>query len=266
MALVQAGDVQLEYFDEGSGDVVAVLIHGAGSSASIWHTVQKELAEGGIRSLAIGTRGAGGSDHTDEDEDYHPSNYAKDLAAAVTELDLPPFVLVGHSLGTLVAAYYIRDNHDQVRGLVQIAGPDPDRQPVEGAAMPQRARAGYGQSLDSVALERWRSQHVGLPDDVRDQLRRDIDNNPPERGRGQRAPWPGLEDVAPNLDVPTMVVLGDADDVVAPAQPLQYYLSLPPEIRHLHVFHGVGHYPPAHVPGRLAGVLTRFIEEHVAAD
>ena len=129
--------------------------------------------------------------------------------------------------------------------------------------MPQRARAGYGQSQDPEVLERWRSQHVGLPDDVRDQLRRDIDNNPPERARGQRAPWPGLEAVAPNLDLPTMVVLGDADDVVAPAEPLAYYLSLPVEVRHLHVFHGVGHYPPAHVPARLAGVMQRFIEEHV---
>ena len=60
-----------------------------------------------------------------------------------------------------------------------------------------------------------------------------------------------------------VVVLGDADDVIAPAQPLQYYLSLPSEIRHLHVFHGIGHYPPAHVPERLAGVFKRFIEEHV---
>ena len=51
MALVQAGGVQLEYFDEGSGDNVAVLIHGAGSSARIWHTVQNELAGGGIRDV-----------------------------------------------------------------------------------------------------------------------------------------------------------------------------------------------------------------------
>ncbi len=263
MAVVQAGAVKLEYFEAGSGDRVAVLIHGAGSSARIWHAVQQELAAGGIRSLAIGTRGAGGSDHTDKDEHYHPSNYATDLAAAVSELNLPPFTLVGHSLGTLVAAYYVRDNPDRVVALVQIAGPDPNRQPVEGAAMPERARAGYGQSQDPAVLERWRSQHVGLPDDVRDQLRRDIDNNPPERARGQRPPWPGLEAVAPNLDIPTMVVLGDADDVVSPAQPLEYYLSLPREVRHLHVFHGVGHYPPAHVPSRLAGVMRRFIEESV---
>ena len=261
--IVQAGDVQLEYFEAGSGDRVAVLIHGAGSSARIWHTMQQELAGGGIRSLAIGMRGAGGSDRTQRDEDYHPSNYATDLAAAVGELDLPPFVLVGHSLGTLVAAYFVRDHPDPVVALVQIAGPDPNRQPAHTTAMPERARAGYGPSQDPAVLERWRSQHVGLPDDVRDQLRRDIDNNPPERMRGQRSPWPGLEGVAPNLDIPTMVVLGDADDVVPPAQPLAYYLTLPPGVRHLQVFHGVGHYPPAHVPARLAGVMRRFVDESV---
>jgi pimeloyl-ACP methyl ester carboxylesterase len=217
MVLVQAGEVRLEYFEAGSGDNVVVLIHGGGSSARIWHTVQRELAGAGIRSVAIGTRGAGGSDHTDKDDDYHPSNYARDLAAAVDEPDLPPFTLVGHSLGTLVAAYLVRDHRDRVRGLIQIAGPDPNRQPAERAATPDRARAGYGQSQDPAVLERWRSQHVG-----------------------------------------------DADDVVSPSQPLNYYLTLPAEVRHLHVFHGIGHYPPAHVPDRLAGVMQRFIEDTVS--
>ena len=44
MTLVGAGDVQLEYFESGSGEPTMVLVHGASSSARIWHAVQQELA------------------------------------------------------------------------------------------------------------------------------------------------------------------------------------------------------------------------------
>ena len=99
---------------------------------------------------------------------------------------------------------------------------------------------------------------------MREALRRDIDNNPPERPRGQRPPWEGIDDVAEKLSVPTLVVGGDADDIVHPQYPLQYYLSLPEEIRHLHVFHGVGHYLNAQAPEKLAGVFVRFLRDAVS--
>ena len=42
---VQAGEVRLETFEAGPPDgQLAVLIHGAGSSGRIWHTVQEYLA------------------------------------------------------------------------------------------------------------------------------------------------------------------------------------------------------------------------------
>ena len=55
------------------------------------------------------------------------------------------------------------------------------------------------------------------------------------------------------------LILWDADDVVDPAEPLDYFLQLNESIRHLHVFSGVGHYPNAQVPERLVGVFKRFI-------
>ncbi len=86
---VQAGEVRLETFEAGpSNGQLAVLVHGAGSSGRIWHTVQQYLAESDIRSIAIGMRGAGGSDHTPDEADYHPSNYARDLITALDTLEV----------------------------------------------------------------------------------------------------------------------------------------------------------------------------------
>ena len=123
MSKVQAGPFSLEYFDAGSGDRAMVLVHGATSSGRIWHTVQQELAERGIRSIALSLLGAGRSDRSALEEDYSPESYAKQLAGAVDALDLETFTLVGHSLGTLVAAYYARDHANRLEALVQMAGP-----------------------------------------------------------------------------------------------------------------------------------------------
>ncbi len=261
MSNVQAGPFSLEHFDAGEGDRVMVLVHGATSSGRIWHSVQSELAKQGVRSVALSLLGAGGSDRSEHEEDYHPESYAKQLADAVDALELAKFTLVGHSLGTIVAAYYARDHADRLAGLVQMAGPPI----ISELPKPGSAKIRVRNPNSPEVQARWEEQHLGLPQDVREALRRDIDNNPPERPRGQRPPWKGIDDVAEKLRMPTLVIGGDADDIVHPQYPLQYYLSLPEEIRHLHVFHGVGHYLNAQAPERLAGVFVRFLRDVVSS-
>jgi pimeloyl-ACP methyl ester carboxylesterase len=261
MSTVQAGPFRLEYFDAGEGDRVMVLVHGATSSGRIWHSVQQELAKQDIRSVALSLLGAGGSDRSEREEDYHPESYATQLADTVDALGLKTFTLVGHSLGTLVAAYYARDHAGRLEALIQMAGPPViSERPKPGSA---KIRVRNPESADVQA--RWEEQHQGLPQDVREALRKDIDSNPPERSKGQRPPWTGIDDVAANLSVPALVIGGDADDIVHLQYPLQYYLTLPEEVRHLHVFHGIGHYLNAQAPERLANVFAQFVHEHASA-
>ena len=260
MSKVQAGPFSLEYFDAGEGDRTLVLVHGATSSGRIWHSVQAELAKQGVRSIALSLLGAGGSDRSGQEADYHPESYAKQLADAVDALALSKFMLVGHSLGTIVASYYVRDHADRLEGLVQMAGPPVISElPKPGSGAKIRVRNPNSPELQA----RWEEQHLGLPMEVREALRRDIDSNPTERPRGQRPPWKGIDDVAKSLRVPTLVIGGDADDIVHPQYPLQYYLSLLEDIRHLHVFHGVGHFLNGQIPERLASVYLRFLNEVV---
>ena len=130
MAMVSAGDVNLEYFEMGQGDPTVVLVHGATSSARIWHTVQELLAESGIRSLAFSMRGAGASDRASQRVDYRPDVYALDLAAALDELGVSRFVLVGHSLGVANVLYFMRDQRaSRCRRwcLLPVARPTSDR-------------------------------------------------------------------------------------------------------------------------------------------
>ncbi|QMU68210.1 alpha/beta fold hydrolase [Streptacidiphilus sp. P02-A3a] len=95
----------------GSGERIAVLVHGIMSDSRTWRRVGPALADRGYRVIAVDLRGHGGSHPRDADPDpgsdgaetgrYAPHRYAEDLAET-----LPPGVelAVGHSLGGLALA------------------------------------------------------------------------------------------------------------------------------------------------------------------
>lgn len=266
MPMVQAGDIQLEYFEHGTGENCFVLVHGASSSAVIWDQVQRNLADAGFRSVAVSLRGAGASGRPERDEDYTPKRYAEDLALALAELKLQRFVLVGHSLGVSDVLYLLRDYGSQfeIQALVLMAGGGGGGRPAPDAAtiaeIRQRIDAASKQQ-DPAARARWEPLHVGLSEEVRDQLWQDIQNNPIERSRGQATS--GVDDmteVLNKLEVPTLVVSGDDDKVVPLGMTLPIYQKLPQDKRFMHIFHGAGHFPNAQIPHKLTDLLVHFTD------
>ncbi len=269
MALVDAGLVRLEYFDVGSGDPTVVLVHGASSSARIWHTVQVLLAQAGMRSLAIGMRGAGGSDRTTRLEDYTPSTYASDLSTALDALQVRRFVLVGHSLGVAVALEYMKEHahESEVQALVLVAGGAGSARAAADANQGKQleeALAATASEDEATRRALWEPNHLGLPEEVRDELWKDIQNNPRERLLGQRMfARPDMTQTLATMSVPTLVTAGDADGTVPIEATVQGYLKLPEEHRNLHIFYGISHFPNAQVPADLMAVMGNFIRNSV---
>ena len=72
-----------------------------------------------------------------------------------------------------------------------------------------------------------------------------------------------MTEVLAGLTIPTLVMSGDADGTVALESTLQGYLSLPIEHRHLHIFHGISHFPNAQVPDDVAHLLHSFVGAQV---
>lgn len=266
MAIVKAGDVNLEYFEIGEGDPTVVLIHGASSSARIWHVVQQQLAEAGMRTVAISMRGAGASDHTKDEKDYNPASYARDIAAALKTLEISKFVLVGHSLGVGNALNFACDNADgvDIQALILMAGGPGGGRPKQTAEQIQALRDRVKLPDPATADQRkaaWLPIHMGLPEDVRDALWADIQGNPIERLLGQGlGARKDMTEFLGQIDIPVLIVSGDNDSVVPLEYSLQMYPKIPADKRHLHVIHGVDHFPNAQIPGRIAAVYRRFIE------
>ncbi|MFJ8660332.1 alpha/beta fold hydrolase [Streptomyces sp. NPDC093795] len=85
----------------GSGDRIALLVHGIMSDHRTWRRVGPALAERGYRVIAVDLRGHGRSGRAAGPEEYGPDDYADDL---VENLPVGAELAVGHSLGGLVLA------------------------------------------------------------------------------------------------------------------------------------------------------------------
>jgi non-heme chloroperoxidase len=109
MAYVTVGkenssDIQLYYEDHGSGDPV-VLIHGYPLSGASWEKQIPVLLEAGHRVIAYDRRGFGKS--SQPTTGYNYDTFAEDLHKLVTHLKLRNFALVGFSMGGGEVARYI---------------------------------------------------------------------------------------------------------------------------------------------------------------
>jgi 3-oxoadipate enol-lactonase len=112
---VQAGSVRLAYRTWGRpGAPPVVLLHSLGDESSDWNEVAAALADS-YRLYAVDLRGHGNSDWPGE---YAAELLAGDVAGFLEALGLAQVMLVGHSLGGVVAYLLASRYPDRVTRLV----------------------------------------------------------------------------------------------------------------------------------------------------
>lgn len=97
-------DIQIHYEDHGVGQPV-VLIHGYPLSGRAWDKQLSVLLDAGHRVITYDRRGFGQSSQPTSGYDY--DTFAADLNALLEHLDLCDAVLVGHSMGTGEVTRYL---------------------------------------------------------------------------------------------------------------------------------------------------------------
>jgi non-heme chloroperoxidase len=108
--------ISLPYVEHGDASGVPVLmIHGATDSWRSYEPVLPHLPED-IHAIAVTQRGHG--DAPKPGSGYTVDDLAGDVAALIGELDLGQVVLVGHSLGSLVASRVAIDQPERLAGLI----------------------------------------------------------------------------------------------------------------------------------------------------
>jgi non-heme chloroperoxidase len=99
-----SADIKIYYEDHGAGQPV-VLIHGYPLSGRGWDKQIPALLEAGYRVITYDRRGFGQSSQPTAGYDY--DTFAADLAALLEHLDLREAVLAGHSMGTGEVTRYL---------------------------------------------------------------------------------------------------------------------------------------------------------------
>ena len=116
MSTFQHDGVSLAYDESGAtGHVSVVLLHGLSSARSTWRPLVPELTAR-HRVFTLDHRGHGESSHAPDT--YVMDHYGRDAVAFCEDVVREPAVLVGHSLGGVVAFYVAQQRPDLVRGVL----------------------------------------------------------------------------------------------------------------------------------------------------
>jgi pimeloyl-ACP methyl ester carboxylesterase len=255
-------DVTLQYADQGRRlGIPVVFLHGVTDS---WRAFEPVLARlpAAVRALAITQRGHG--DSGKPEHGYRYNDLSEDLHAFMDALDLPQAVIVGHSMGSLVAQRFAIDCPERVAGLVLMGA----FRTVRGSREVQQF---------------WDSELSALEDPVPEALVRNFQVStlardvPPEfldavvheslkvPARVWRALFrtfletPDFSDGLSRVTAPALIAWGDRDAYASRADQDALRAALP--AARCIVYAGGGHAFHWEEPGRFAGDLMAFVYE-----
>ncbi|MGK2850820.1 MAG: alpha/beta fold hydrolase [Candidatus Limnocylindrales bacterium] len=263
--------VDLHILDWGSLDGTAVLLlHGFGQTAHTWDLVSVALPEP-YRVLALDLRGHGDSGWT-PDGDYRLDDMVTDVVQVVERLVLGRLVLVGMSLGGLVAIRAAARLSDRLAGLVLVdVGLEPA--PRAGRAIGEFLAREPLASIDAF-VSRARAFNPDRPVEL---LRRSLEHSlrrTPDGmftwkldPRAQAMSVRGREDLESwwaavvDIGAPALVVRGGRSRVLSPEGAAKLAAAFPRG--DLVTIPDAGHSVQGDQPAALADVLVRFLSERV---
>lgn len=115
---VAAGEVELVVAEAGAGGDPLLLVHGFTGAKEDFGDWFEALAARGWHVVAPDLRGHGHSTRPDDEAEYDFERYADDLAALADALGWDRFVLLGHSMGGMVAQVLALRAPDRIRALI----------------------------------------------------------------------------------------------------------------------------------------------------
>src|SRR5262245_28183076 len=232
---------------ERRGSVVpALLVHGAGASSAIWMMALARLARL-TQGVAVDLPGHGPSPQPGAGQPVSIARYRDVVGMLAAGLGLGPSVLVGHSMGALVAIEAALAWPDKVRGLV-LCGGSP-RLPVSDELL-RLIRD------DHARVPAWMAEH-GLSPAAKPAVRRGfvaagiVTSRETTLADFQAVRATDLGARVQALTCPT-VWLDGADDGIVTRPP-------PPRPGEVRTLPSVGHLVPIEAPAAVAGAVRELI-------
>jgi pimeloyl-ACP methyl ester carboxylesterase len=249
---------KLQYAEKGTETGAPVLfLHGLSDS---WHSFEKilPLLPADIHAFALTQRGHGGSDKTFTG--YSVKDFALDVAAFIAKQNLKKVVLVGHSLGGVVAQQFALDNPDLIQAVVLINTTPSFKSNPEMLAFQQQALQ-MGDSINLDFMEAFQKSTLAKPIDPA-YFNTIVSEGMKTPAAVFKAATNGIMEVnftdrLKEVKKPVLIFWGDKDGICLRAQQDLMLQQLPDA--KLIVYENTGHALHWEEPTRFAGDLLRFI-------
>ncbi len=253
--------VRMHWNEAGSGDPL-IFIHGFPFNSTLW-SKQFEAPPEGWRFIAPDLRGFGQSE-AGQAGSYSMDLFADDINALLDHLGFDQAVICGQSMGGYVALSLARRYPDRVRALVLMAtraSADSEEGARNRRALAARARSEGVKPVIDAMLPKLVSAHSRMKQpEIVDFVRAMMEATLPEtmaralEGMAERHDYTGELD---QIDVSTMVVRGDQDEIV-PAVDMEFIARTVRGARS-EVISLAGHLPNLEASDVTNNLLNRFL-------
>jgi pimeloyl-ACP methyl ester carboxylesterase len=221
---IEVNGIRLAYSDSGSGEQVALLVHGFPLNRSMWDPQIGHLRAAGLRVIAPDLRGFGASEPGPPGP-LTMDQHADDLAALLDALGIAqPVAFIGLSMGGYIGFAFWRRHRTRVRALALLdtrASPDSAQGQAERHRLAAEVEAtSSAQPAIETMLPRFFSPHLRAGSPLEQQVVAMMAGTQPrgvaDGARGLASRSESYSTLA-TIDVPTLVVVGEYDALTPPA-------------------------------------------------
>jgi pimeloyl-ACP methyl ester carboxylesterase len=254
----EANGISIKYLRTGGGKPPVVLLHGLTGNGACWTPVVRAL-EGDFDVIMPDARGHGGS--STPQHGYTYDTLASDVVGLIRGLGLSCPVVVGHSMGGMTAAVVASRSLGIVRSVVLVdptfLSPERQREVHDSDVVEQHHRT-LGLPRPEL-IEALRARHPHRSAEIVELLAEARLTTRMSAFDVLTPPAPEYRHVMSAIDVPSLLVIGDANPVVT--------LDMATELRDLNPHmrieqvRGAGHGLPYDQPERLGDVIVSFLGE-----
>ena len=251
------------YLQRGDGDTAVVMLHGVGGGKEAWPGQVDALAAAGYRAVAWDMPGYGGSIPVDP---YTMEQLARSLARLLTALQSRRTVLIGHSMGGMVAQELLALGLYAIDGLV-LSATSPAFGRPDGAWQQEFLRQRLapleaGGDMGSLAARLLPAMIGTGADEAGVRIASEIMSAVPAATyRAALHALMGFDRRAalPAIGVPALLIAGERD-TTAPPEVMRRMAERIPHGRYV-CLEGAGHLANLEQPAAFNGALLDFLHE-----
>ena len=258
----------LFFTDQGDGASAALktgpslaMAHGFPLDSRMWNAQAAELSDR-YRIICPDLHGFGQSD---SESPFSIESLADDLHKLLASINAVPTVLVGLSMGGYVALAYARKYARDLRGLI-LVDTRADADTAEGKAnrdkMVAQVRESGSKAIADAMLPRLVAPDVPRTrPQLAKELRAMMESCPPKTIEHALLAMRDRPDQTASLgaiEVPTLVIVGDADAITPPAVARSMHDKIAGS--QLAIIRGAGHMTPMEQPAQVNQAIRQFME------